>query len=191
MTHDYADLALRAKRRLRLIERRRRDPRFTRVLGRLSRAGYLTTNFEVEPHEAAISVADALWVGEVEPRVLELLPALLVNSPSLFENTEKLPADLAEVVLSLRRGELPNDFRGIPGRDVMRRLARVEPPKAPSRLKAFRLRPPELALLGQLSARLGVTETEVIRSGLRELAAKHLDAVSSRTGAAAKRRRTR
>jgi hypothetical protein len=130
MTDDHVDFIARAKRQLRRIERRRRDPRFTQVLGRLIQAGYLTTNSEVEPNDTAVSVADALWAGELEPRILELLPALLVNAPSLFEDTEKLPDDLAEVVHALRRGALPNDFRGIPGRDILRRVACVGPPKA-------------------------------------------------------------
>jgi hypothetical protein len=130
MTDDHADFIARAELRLRRIERARRDPRFSRVLGRLIQAGHLRTNFEVEPNETAIRVADALWAGEVEPRILELLPALLVNAPSLFEDAADTPDDLAEVVQSLCCGETPNDFRGIPGHDILRRLASTKPSKA-------------------------------------------------------------
>lgn len=175
MTRSQTELVARARRRLQAIEKRRKDPRFARVIGRLCAAGHLTVNFPVEGHKSPIRVADALWVGEVEPRVLELLPALIVKVPSLFEDPRDLPPDLALAVRSLQRNEVPGAFRGIPGEDVQRWLTQVgRKGKAVSRLKAFRLKANELSCLEELSGALGVTETDVIRLGLRELAAKHL-----------------
>jgi hypothetical protein len=40
----------------------------------------------------------------------------------------------------------------------------------PARLKAFRLRPEDQRLLSELSQRLDLSETDVIRRGLRALA---------------------
>ena len=65
---------------------------------------------------------------------------------------------------------VPNAFRGIPGSDVHRWLSRVgRRGKIPARLKAFRFTPEDQRLLAHLAAKLDVTETEVVRRGLRAL----------------------
>ena len=94
MDNRAAELAERAKVRFAIIERRRRTPRYRRVLGRFVGAGLLSTNEQVIPHRAAIELADALWAGEFEPRIFELLPALLIEKPSSFKKRAALPGDL-------------------------------------------------------------------------------------------------
>jgi hypothetical protein len=85
-------------------------------------------------------------------------------------DTKDLPSDLDAVVRSLKRDVIPKDFRGIPGVDVHRWLRRVgHRGKAPSRLKSFRFTPTDQRLLEHLSKELGVSETEVVRRGLRAL----------------------
>ena len=164
-------LQLRAKRRLAQLERRRKDPRYQRVLGRLVSLGLLTTNEPVPKTRGAIKVADALWAAEIEPRIAELLPALLVRRPALFVDPRELPDDLAQVVAALRRNEVPPAFRDIPGERLHRWLGSVgRKAEAPSRLKAFRLQPNDLTLLARLRDELGITETAVLRRGLRALA---------------------
>jgi hypothetical protein len=167
---DVQTIQSRAKRRLRELERRRRDPRFARVMGRFTHDGLLTTNTEVVPFTDPLDVADVLWAGEIEPRCLELLPALLVKRPAMFTHYEQLPDDLAVVVRRLRRNLVPASFRGIPGDAVHRWLSRVgRVGRLPSRLESFRLKPEDVQLLEALSKRLGVSKTEVIRRGLRAL----------------------
>jgi radical SAM superfamily enzyme YgiQ (UPF0313 family) len=168
MTPD--EIQERARRKLAGIRRRTRDPRFSTVMGRFAGAGLLVTNRAYERHKNPLAVADVLYVGEVEPRVLELLPALIVKRPSLFVSTDDLPKDLAEAVRRLRHDEVPRDFRGIPGRSLHEWLRRVgHRGKVPSRLKSFRFKPADQRLLDELTKRLGISETEVIRRGLRAL----------------------
>lgn len=175
MTLGATELRARAQRRLARIERARRDPRYARVVGRLRALGLLVTNFEVEDPGTPISVADALWVGNVEPRVLELLPALVVKAPATFEDVRQLPGDLAEVVRALRRAETPPDFRGVPGESLAHWLPRVgRKQRLPSCLKTFRLKHEDLVLLRRLARELGSTETDVIRRALRALASAEL-----------------
>lgn len=165
------ELQRRAKRRLAQLERRRRDPRYQRVLGRLVGLGYLTTNEAVPKTRRPIDVDDALWAAEVEPRIAELLPALLVRRPALFVGARALPDDLAQVVDALRRNEAPSDFRGVPGEKLHRWLSSVgRKADPPSRLKAFRLQASDIELLTKLRDALGITETAVLRRGLRALA---------------------
>lgn len=166
-----AELQQRAKRRLQLLERRRRDPRYQRVLGRLVGLGLLTTNEAVPKTHARIELTEALWAAEIEPRIAELLPALVVRRPALFVDVRSLPDDLARVVAALRRNEVPPDFRGLPGSKLHRWLASVgRKAEPPSRLKAFRLQSSDLELLTRLRDELGITETAVLRRGLRALA---------------------
>ena len=66
-------------------------------------AGLLQTNEPVVRHREPLRVADVLWAGEVEPRLLELLPALLVKKPGLFVDARELPDDLDAAVRALRR----------------------------------------------------------------------------------------
>jgi hypothetical protein len=167
-----ASLVERARARHAKIQRQRRDPRYRRVLGRFVSAGLLSTNEPTKPYGGPIRVADALWAGELEPRILELLPALLIKKPSFFEGRAELPDDLAQVVRSLRRAEVPMEFRGISGPDLARWLPRLgRSGAAPSRLRCFRFSAEESRLLSQLSRELGTTETAVLRRALRELGA--------------------
>jgi len=169
------DLQARARQQQRRLNRRRRDPRYRRVLGRLVAAGLLVTNEDVEPYRGRITVGDALWSAAAEPRILELLPAALIKRPSYFSDPENLPPDLREVVRALRRGQTPAAWRGIDGQALRRWLPLVgHKGKLPSRLKTFRLTPREVALLARLASELGLSQTAVVRRGLRALAAERL-----------------
>jgi hypothetical protein len=171
MNEEAAMLRARAKRRNAQFERGRRDPRFRRVIGRLRAARLLETNYKVLEHREPIAVEDALWAGKFEPRILELLPALIVKKPSLFELPGELPEDLSEVVRRLRRNETPDTFRGIPGQDIAKWLPQVgHRGKKPSRLKCFRLTEEDLRLLEELSRERDLTETDTVRHALRALA---------------------
>ena len=164
------ELRKRARRKLATLHRWRRDQRYVRTLGRFVSAGWLVTNQAVLRYKRPLRVADVLWAGKAEPRFLELLPALLVKRPSMFVDPHDLPDDLSRVVRRLRRNLVPETFRGIPGPDVYRWLPMVgHKDKLPARLKSFRLKPDDLRLLERLSKTNGISETEVIRRGLRAL----------------------
>lgn len=167
------DLQRRAKVRYARVVRRRRDSRYRRVIGRFVAAGLLTTNDEVEPYRGPIAVSDALWAGELEPRIVELLPALLVKRPSFFVDVTDLPADVAAVVSALRHNETPPELRGIPGEAIARWLPAIgHRGKLPSQLMSFRMQPSDVDLLTRLARALNASRTSVIRRGLRALAAK-------------------
>jgi hypothetical protein len=166
------ELQARAREKYRRLERRRRDPRYLRAMGRFIAEGLLTTNQSIPRYEEPLRVGDVVWAGEVEPRLLELLPALLVKRPSMFVAAEALPEDLAIVVRRLRRNLEPPAFRGIPGADLYRWLPRVgRKEKVPARLKSYRFKPEDLELLRHLTETLEISETEVLRRGLRALVA--------------------
>ena len=88
----------------------------------------------------------------------------------MFAGLLPLPLDLEQAVESLKRDQEPLAFRGIAGKDVHRWLKRVgRTGKAPSRLKSFRFTPDDQRLLQRLVKELGLSETDVVRRGLRAL----------------------
>ncbi|MFI5306823.1 MAG: hypothetical protein ACHQ53_05705 [Polyangiales bacterium] len=133
----------------------------------------LQTNANVARHRAPLRVADVLWAGEAEPRLLELLPALLVKKPGLFVDARGLPDDLDAAVHALRHNREPDMFRGIEGAALLKWLPHVgHKHKLPSQLKTFRMQRDDLELLARLQHELGGSQTMVLRRALRALASK-------------------
>ena len=165
-----AELRERARRRDAELQRMTRDPRYRRAVGRFVLDGLLVPNHEVVPFEGPLQIDDVLWSGRVEPRLLELLPALLLKRPSMFVQPVPLPDDLARVLRALRSQRTPPAFRGIPGSDLERWVPRIgRKGKLPSRLKSFRFTAEDQRLLRSLAKNLEVSETEIIRRALRAL----------------------
>ena len=163
------ELVAAAKKRARRDARARRDPRYLRAMGVFIHAGLLATNADISTVRGPVALKDVLWAGAVEPRLLELLPAVLVKRPALVAAGE-LPEDLERVVHSLRHNEIPEAFRGIPGKKLAAWVPRVgHRGKLPTLLKSFRFHPDDVALLRRLAAAKGTSETEVVRSALRAL----------------------
>jgi hypothetical protein len=175
-----ADIQARARRRAGINARRRADPRFKRVMGRYVQAGLLQTNEPFAPYRKPLRVADVLWAGEVEPRMLELLPALLIKKPALFIDAQDIPADLELAVRALRRNRVPEPFRGVDGAALLKWLPLVgHKHKVPSQLKAFRMQKDDLELLERLQRQLGGTQTMVLRRALRALASRQSSSAES------------
>src|SRR5690606_35624592 len=148
-------------------ERLRRDPRYREVIGVFVNAKLLTTNIEVEPRKRPVTLEEVLWAGGLEPRLLELLPAVMIKKPTMIEYG-KVPPDLDRVLDQLRHNEMPRDFRGIPGEKLLEWIPRIgQKGKLPTQLKAFRFRKEDVDLLEQIATKRGLTETDVVRAGLR------------------------
>jgi hypothetical protein len=171
MTIDPVELQRRAKLKWQHIERQRQDPRFVQVLGRLVSARLLRANHPVRKVHGPVPLEAALWAGEVEPRILELLPAILLKKPGFFTAIDRMPEDLREVLTAIRKGEVPPPWRGIPGQDLLRWVPLIgHQNKLPTLSKTYRFKREDLQLLAQLKTSLGVSESDVIRLGLKALA---------------------
>ena len=161
----------RAQRRYGELEQKRNDPRYVRAIGTLIEAGLLTSNRDLPAPAKPPRLSDALFAGEVEPRVLELLPAIVIKLPELFRLPKALPDDLRQVVDAVRRGlELP-DFRGVPASRYLPWIERTgRPGRGNAVMRSFRLTPRDLERLRILKQRLGAkSETEVLRRALKAL----------------------
>lgn len=129
----------------------------------------LTPSVEPRPSQE-ISIATALRVGrELEPRVLEVLPAAIIHFPANFTSIDAMPKELRLVVDAINkdRKEGP-DFEGILYQ-AMKRWAniplpdkRVIPAKEKRQMKAFRLHPDAIRELKKRSKKSGISEAQIL-----------------------------
>ena len=169
MTKKREEILKKAKDKARKLKKLRQDERYKFVLGRLKYEKLLDVE-GVQARNYKLHLNDVLWVGEnIEPRVLEILPAILIKKPSLIYQAE-LPEDLKAVKNQIKRKDLIGSFRGIPikAMDYWVPLAGRKG-KRPSMLKTFRLNEEDLKKLKKLSQKYKITETEVIRRALQEI----------------------
>ena len=98
------------------------DDRAKRVIGFLGAKKLLIHNFTQLNENARFTVEEALWVAEnVEPRVVEILPAALIHFPEYIDGKEAKPAKLKEMVEGLKRNEdQEEDFGDITDKNVKR-----------------------------------------------------------------------
>lgn len=164
---NWKEIQKRAGKKSKILERKRKDPRFLAVIGRLVHEGFLKVR-DVPPTRARPTVEDALYAGEVEPRVLELLPAIIARRPKLFLQTRPLPADLELVIRDIKRGKPEREFRGIPAEKyaAWEKLVRHHGPEQLSVAKTFRLKKEDLSLLESLKKKWAMSETDVLRKAL-------------------------
>ncbi len=87
---------------------KKRDANFYKVIGVLVKVGLLHTNY-VTTYTGKVSVEDILKAGEIEPRILEVLPALMLNFGEYIVPSKNLPKDL----MAILEGERPVEFRGL------------------------------------------------------------------------------
>jgi hypothetical protein len=144
------------------------------VIGRFVEEGLLQTNIEgVVPRRQPVPLDDALWAGTVEPRIMELLPAVLVKKPRLLRLPRELPEDVAEVMHAIRHGKPAPSFRGVPPEQYLPWVTEVgRKGRSPSVLKSFRFRHDDVLRLARLRQSLPArSDTEVIRMALELLEA--------------------
>lgn len=125
----------------------------------------------VEPMPTAkLDINDVIRAGlEVEPRILEVLPAAMLRFPRSFLNWDEMPEKLATVLDCIKKNKNDGpDLAGLPYKDLKRwanfelpdkRTIPVKEKKIPS---YFRLRPAAIAALKKRASRERISEAEVI-----------------------------
>jgi len=144
------------------------DPRYKKIIGKFVATGLLEHN-KVPPYRGRISLEDVFWVGEIEPRVIELLPAVLLRRPKLIEVQNAMPEDLRQLLIQLRKGISTGEFRGIPANLYSRWVGRLGRKAAPpSVLKTFRFQREDIDRLNEIKNQSGLNESEIIRLALKK-----------------------
>jgi|GEM_PF-1369725 len=92
------DIIERAKKEASTISAKRGDNRYRRSIAWLGYTGLLRHS-EILPMNNRLHLSDLLFAANIEPRVRELLPAILVQLRGLLPfKTDRVPADLANVI---------------------------------------------------------------------------------------------
>ena len=97
-------------------KRNRADLRFRKAIALFKAKGLLKTNLEIPPATGMrLDLRDALWAGRnVEPRILEVLPAALLHHRANFLGLQHIPQELEEVLQAIRlNADKGPDFEGI------------------------------------------------------------------------------
>lgn len=167
----FQELQKKAQKEFRRLQKQRRDPRYLNVIGRLVLEGLLESRDVIPTHTKA-TIDDALWAAQIEPRIYELLPAIIFRHPRMFLQTRPLPDDLAKTVMELRRGRAETAFRGVPPEKYSQWVTHVGRDKAkrPAVAKTHRFTEKDIELIAKLKERWGVGETEVLRRALKMVA---------------------
>lgn len=139
----------------------RRDLRFKKAMGIFKAKGLLQTNLDIPARTGAkIEVQDALWAGRnVEPRILEVLPAAIIHHRANFMGCEDLPKELQEVLKAIRNDANDGpDFEGIPytkmkhWANMRLKDKRTKPAKELRQPKTLRLKVDTIAKLHRIIA---------------------------------------
>ena len=86
-------------------KKRRRDPRYLKVMGFLVAKGFLYTNKKIplNPNEH-INLKDAIWAGRfVEPRILEVLPAAYERFKKHFSGDADTIEKLEQIIDNIKQ----------------------------------------------------------------------------------------
>jgi len=147
----------------------KRNPLVQETLGKFVFRGLLH-HPNLLPVPGPIELEGALTAGEVEPRVLELLPALIVKKPKWVRGVENMPDDLREVLFDLRRGKATKVFRGVAARDYTKWIPHLGHQKKTGHfIKTFRFRSNDEQLLQSLKTDPSEPDISVVRRALLRL----------------------
>lgn len=167
------ELIRKIKRKSDLDRKNRKDSRFLDTMGFLMAKGFLRANFRVPllPNKR-LRVEDAIWAGlNVEPRILEVLPAAVLRLGKHFDFDAEVYPDLARLLGQLRarkeEGDAFFDVRYAKLRiwtEFPLKDGRVKSLAHKKVAKTFRLSPKALDRLKIISLAKGCTETESLES---------------------------
>lgn len=149
----------------------RKDPRFLHIMGLLVAKGFLQTNYSIRPlPNKKVCLEDAIWAGKnVEPRILEVLPAATLRLHKHFDMDINKYPELAHVIDQLRKHQKHGDpFLGMAydkikiWADFPLKDRRVKTTTNKKITKTFRLKLETVLALKQFAEKWSCTETEVL-----------------------------
>lgn len=168
---NIKDIIQKAKQKANELEKLKQDKRYQNVIGKFVASGFIIAE-GIPSYPCKVSLEDVLWTGELEPRVLELLPAILIKKPSILKHIYKMPEDLEEVCFAIRRrtGTKLQPFRGVRPEDYMKWLPLIGlKGKTTQITKSFRFYDDDISKLQALAKKYKKSEVEIIRMSLQML----------------------
>ncbi len=150
----------------------RKDIRYKKAMAFLVKKGFLKTNINFENYYyAKIRIKDLIWAGlNVEPRILEVLPAAAARLPRAFIfDASKNSQSLQKVVFDLKENKKTgSDFLKIPYEKIKVWMnltlndGRTKTTDNKKIMRTFRLNPQTVRKMELLKKKNGITESAVI-----------------------------
>lgn len=144
------------------------NPNTEKVLQRLVYEGLLISD-DFTPQKRRITLEDTLLAGREEPRVLEVLPAMILFKPSILKGLEKdlkKNPEIFKFVAAVREGRTPKPtFLGLDSKDCFKAAEHFQ-----RRLRAKKLGQKSLVL----NLRLSAEDFENLKKVTRSLNSKSL-----------------
>lgn len=149
----------------------RQDPRYGEVIGAFKAEGLLEAPGLVA-RKRKCRLEDVLWVGEnIEPRLLELLPAVLLKRPGIVFYSQ-MDGDLKSALQKIRSRNSNFQYKGIAGDKIMQWVPLVgRKGKWPAQTKIFRLDQKYWNALEHIANQQKKSEAEVLRNAIKAYAA--------------------
>ncbi len=111
---NYEELIKMAQEKASVDDECMKKPYFVQTIAWFCYLGLLRHN-TIMPHRYHPHLVDVLKAAEIEPRILELLPAIMTVIPdALTFNKQDVPRDLAKVLDDIQKRRKCGSFRGIP-----------------------------------------------------------------------------
>lgn len=151
--------------------KRRQDPRFLKAMAFLVAKGFLKTNLQIHPlPNLRLQIDDVIWAGEnVEPRLLEVLPAAVLRLGRHFDLDKDKHPQLAAVVEHLRKGDPEGQaFFGIDYKkvkvwaDLPLRDKRIKTVGKKKISRTYRFDPKVIKYLSEMALKENSTETAIL-----------------------------
>lgn len=166
---NKGEILQRAQEKAKKIKRQRKDPRFQKTMGFLVAKGFLYTNEDIvlQPN-AHIKIADAVWAGKnVEPRILEVLPAAVIRLGKHFDGDTTEDIELKQAIKNLldnNKGTFYRiDLEKIkPWLNLKLKDGRTKKNDEKKVMKSFRLKPSTIHALVRIKKQIGKSESEII-----------------------------
>ena len=160
------ELFKRAKAQAKKLASFRKDVRYLKTIGRLKYYGLIDVK-DIQEYGGPVFLADALLAAQLEPRIYELLPAIMNKHPKIFRHVE-LPEDLATVVKEIRQGVSVTTYKGIEPKQYLRWIPFMGRKNLyPKIMRSFRLSREEIHILDQIQKETSQSHTEILRNALK------------------------
>jgi DNA-binding transcriptional regulator YiaG len=99
---DVKQIQKRASETFKNLQEETQKPYYRRVMEMMLFLGLLR-NKKYQPCRHILALGDYLRAGKIEPRILEVLPALVLNAPEAIDlKKTPIPEDLKEVLMALK-----------------------------------------------------------------------------------------
>lgn len=154
-----------AQRKVKRLQKLRQDTRYLKTIGKLRREGFLDVR-DVPEYRGQVFLQDALWAAELEPRIYELLPAIIARRPTFF-TFMKLPDDLDRVVKEIKAGRPVTPYQDIAPEKYNRWVSFVGGEKRTKIMRSFRMDAEDLEILEKYSKKASVSQVEILHRALR------------------------